>query len=169
MAALQRGEVQLGFGLTGPQPPGLCQRALYRDRFVTLLRRGHPAATDALTPERFASLDHLLVSVLDDGPGAVDKALAALGLTRRVAVRQPHFYAALAICAGTDLAVTLPASVADRYVDAGALIRRPAPVAGEPFTIALLWPAMLARDPAQAWLRDEVAAATRAAGLEEAE
>ncbi len=72
------------------------------------MRRDHPAAAEPLTPARYAIYDHAIVSVLDDGPGAVDDALAQIGLHRRVALRQPHFYAALAICAATDLLVTLP-------------------------------------------------------------
>lgn len=166
LEALRRGDVQLGFGLAGPDRPSARQRPLYRDRFVTLLRRDHPAATAPLTVERFAALDHIIVSVLDDTPGAVDAALAAQGLRRRIAVRQPHFTAALAICAATDLATTLPASVADRFAESYGLVRRPVPVAGEPFTIALYWSAAFGSDPAQAWLRDEVVAAARDAGLE---
>ena len=105
------------------------------------------------------------MSVLDDGPGVVDDALAEIGLHRRVVLRQPHFHAALAICAATDLLVTLPLSVAERFSAPFALERRPAPVAGAPFTISLLWSPVLAGEPAQAWLREEVVAAADAAGL----
>ena len=162
---LRAGAIQLGFGLAGPNTAGLHTHILYQDHFVTLMRRDHPAAASPLTPARYAALDHAVVSVLDDGPGVVDDALAEVGLRRRVVLRQPHFYAALAICAATDLLVTLPSSVAERFAASFALERRPAPVAGAPFTISLLWSPVLAGDPAQAWLRGEVIAAAMAAGL----
>ena len=164
-APLRAGDIQLGFGLAGPNTAGLQTRVLYQDRLVTLMRQDHPAAATPLTPERYAALDHAVVSVLDDGPGVVDAALAALGFGRRVVVRQPHFYAALAICAATDLLVTLPSSVAKRFAAPFALAHRPSPVAGAPFTISLLWSPVLAGDPAQAWLREEVVAAAKAANL----
>ncbi|WP_217430272.1 hypothetical protein [Sphingomonas bacterium] len=56
-------------------------------------------------------------------------------------------------------------SVAEGFATYFALERRPAPVAGTPFTISLLWSPALANDPAQAWLRDEVVVPARAAGL----
>lgn len=164
---LRAGVIQLGFGLAGSNTAGLHTRALYRDEFVTLMRRDHPAAAAPLTPARYAALDHAVVSVLDDEPGVVDIALAEVGLRRRVVLRQPHFYAALAICAATDLLVTLPFSVAERFAAPFALEQRPAPIGGGPFTISLLWSPVLAGDPAQAWLRDAVLAAAKTAGLAE--
>ena len=166
---LRAGVIQLGFGLAGSNTAGLQTRPLYQDRFVTLMRGGHPAAEAPLTPARYAAFDHAVVSVLDDRPGVIDDALAALGLRRRIVLRQPHFYAALAICAATDLLVTLPCSVGERFGASFALERRPAPVAGGPFTISLLWSPVLAGDAAQAWLREEVVAAAEAAGMETCE
>lgn len=162
---LRAGVIQLGFGVAGPHTAGLQTRDLYEDRFVTLMRQDHAAASAPLTPARYAMFDHAVVSVLDDRPGVVDDALAEVGLRRRVVLRQPHFYAALAICAATDLLVTLPLSVAERFSAPFELERRPAPVAGAPFTISLLWSPALGSDAAQAWLREEVVGAARAAGL----
>lgn len=165
LPALRRGDLHLGFGPSDRLPSGFASEPLYGDRFVTLMRRGHPVAAGPLTPERFAALDHVLVTTIGDGPGAVDVALAELGLERRVAVRQPHFYAALAIVARTDLLVTLPGSIADRFAPGLELERRPTPVAGEPFAIAAIWSEALTRDPAQAWFRASVRKAAAEAGL----
>lgn len=162
---LRRGDLHLGISLLTALPAGFAFRPLYQDRFVTLMRADHPAAAGPLTVERFAGLDHALVTVGGDGPGVIDTALAARGLRRRVAVRQPHFYAALAIAAQADLVVTLPATIADRFASQFGLIRHPAPVAGEPFTIAMIWSETLTADPAQQWLRDCVVDATRESGL----
>lgn len=161
---LRDGRVHLSFGIVEQAlPPGLRFAPLYRDRFVTLLRRGHPAAR-AWTLERFAALDHVLVTILGDGRGALDDDLERLGLSRRVALRLPHFYAAMAVVARSDLVVTLPRSMANRFAPAFGLLALEPPLERDPFTSTVIWPDVLDADPGIAWLRRTVV--ETAAGLE---
>ena len=156
--ALRDGRIHLAFGIAAQAlPSGLLQEALYPDRFVTLLRRGH-AAADAWTRERYAALDHVLVTVLDDGPGAIDDALERLGLRRRVALRLPHFYAAMEVVARSDLVVTLPRSIARVYAERLGLLVLEPPLPTDPFTVTLLWPQSLDAEPIIRWLRGLVRA-----------
>jgi DNA-binding transcriptional LysR family regulator len=152
--ALRDGRVQLSFGIAEQAlPQGLRRLPLHRDRFVVLLRAGHAAAEADLTPEGFAALDHVLVTVLGEGSGVLDADLAALGLRRRVALRLPHFYAAMAVVARSDLVVTLPRSLAGRFAPGFGLVMRDLPFERAPFTTTLIWPEALARDPGNMWLR----------------
>jgi len=161
---LREGRVHLSFGITEQAlPPGLLFEPLYRDAFVTLLRRGHPAARE-WTLERFAGLDHVLVTVLGDGRGALDDDLDRLGLKRRIALRLPHFYAAMAVVARSDLVVTLPRSMATRFAPGFDLLALDPPVERPPFTITLIWPEALDAEPGIAWLRRVVR--EEAAGIE---
>ena len=157
---LRTGEVHMGFGVAAALPSGFRWDALYDDRLVTLMRRGHPKS-GPLTRESFAALDHILVTVLGDGPGILDLALAEAGLTRRVALRLPHFYAALAVAAQSDLVVSLPVSIARRFADGFGLVITETPLASSGFTLSLIWPEALDRDPAQTWLRTAVRDASR--------
>jgi DNA-binding transcriptional LysR family regulator len=152
--ALRDGRIQLSFGITEQAlPPGLRRLPLHRDQFVVLLRAGHAAAEGDLTPEGFAALDHVLVTVLGEGRGVLDADLAAMGLRRRVALRLPHFYAAMAVVAQSDLVVTLPRSLAGQFAPGFGLVLRDLPFEREPFTTTLIWPEVLDRDPGNAWLR----------------
>lgn len=164
---MREGRVHLSFGVAEMAlPPGLCSRPLYRDRFVTVLRRGHPA-TGPWTAQSFAALDHVLVTVLGEGRGFLDGQLARLGLERRLALRLPHFYAAMEVVARSDRVVTLPASLASRFAPGLGLEVREPPVAITSFTPTLLWPEAFDADPAMRWLRGLVyEEAVRTPGVE---
>ena len=153
---LQDGAVDLSFSvLSEPLPRGILSEPLYDDAFVTLLRRGHPAA-DEWTVRTFAALDHVLVTILGEGRGVFDDELERLGLSRRVRLTLPHFYAAMAVVGRSDLVVTLPRSIAERYLDAFDLVALPPPVARPPFTVVAIWPEALDAEPSGAWLRQVV-------------
>jgi DNA-binding transcriptional LysR family regulator len=169
VAALREGTVDLAFGVAEQLPgPNLRFEPLYVDRFVTLLRAGHPsAASGAWTAERFAALDHILVTVLGGGRGVLDDVLDRMGLERRIALQLPHFYAAMCVAARTDLVVTLPASIAGRYAAEHGLVARDPPFERPPFTVVSIWSEVLDADPANRWLRQvvrEEAALIEAAG-----
>jgi DNA-binding transcriptional LysR family regulator len=150
---LRAGRIDLAFGVAEVEPgSGLRQEGLYRDTFVTLMRGGHPAAED-WTLERFVGLDHVLVTVLGDGRGVLDEDLAHLGRERRIALRLPHFYAAMAVVARSDLVVTLPRSMALRFKESFGLVALDPPLARPPFTITAIWPEVLDADPGTMWLR----------------
>jgi DNA-binding transcriptional LysR family regulator len=163
---LRNGRLSLTFGIVEqPLPPGLRREALYGDSFVTVLRADHPALAD-WGLGRFLALEHVLVTVLGDGHGAMDELLKGHGLARHVALRLPHFYAAMAVVAESDLVVTLPRSIAVRHAAALGLVALETPLAPPSFTTAVIWPEVLDADPGNAWLRDVVRAeARRIAGM----
>lgn len=153
LPALQDGRIDLSFSIKGEVlPRGILSEALYEDAFVTLLRRGHPAAADWRL-ETFAGLDHVLVTILGEGRGVIDDDLAQLGLSRRVRLTLPHFYAAMAVVAQSDLVVTLPRSLAARYLASFGLVALPPPVTRPPFTVVAIWPEVRDAQPANVWLR----------------
>jgi DNA-binding transcriptional LysR family regulator len=150
---LQDGRIDLSFSVAGEAlPRGILSEPLYEDRFVTLLRRGHPAA-DNWTVTTFAALDHVLVTILGEGRGVFDDELERLGLTRRVRLTLPHFYAAMAVVAQSDLVVTLPQSLASRYLDSFGLLALPPPIPRPPFIVVAIWPEVLNAQASSAWLR----------------
>lgn len=152
-ALMLAGAIDLGFGIAESNTgPPLLREPLYGDRFVTLLRDGHPALGH-WSLDRFVGLDHVLVTINDDGRGAVDEALDALRLKRRIALRLPHFFAAISIVAQTDMVVTLPATIARHFAADFRLKILPTPVDYPPFTVVSFWPPALDADPASRWLR----------------
>ncbi|MGJ3265055.1 MAG: LysR family transcriptional regulator [Salinarimonas sp.] len=153
--ALRDGRTHLSFGVVeATLPPGLRRRVLYEDRFVTVMRRDHPAAAGAWTAADYAGLDHVLVTVLGEGRGFLDDQLARLGLERRLALRLPHFYAAMEVVARSDRVVTLPYTLAARFAPGLGLVVREPPVDEARFTPTLIWSEVHDADPAMRWLRE---------------
>jgi DNA-binding transcriptional LysR family regulator len=95
-----------------------------------------------------------MVSILDDGVTELDAALAAEGLSRRIALTTPHFMAALAAVAKTDLVITLSRSLAQRFAAKFDLILRDPPIKDPDFTQTLVWLQARGHDPLMHWLRE---------------
>jgi DNA-binding transcriptional LysR family regulator len=94
---LREGIVDLETGVLGKTTsPELRVQALFRDRFIGVVRKRHPLNKGRLTPARYASGRHIGVSRrgLDKGP--IDAALESLGLERETVVIVDGFSGALA-------------------------------------------------------------------------
>jgi DNA-binding transcriptional LysR family regulator len=147
---------------------GLVRRTLFRDRFVCFVRADHPAlvsaparskrsakhaAAPALSLEAFVAASHAVVSPSGAGPGLVDRVLEERGLARRVALRIPHFYSALAITAKSDLILTAPSALA-ALAQGSPLVALEPPLPLPEHAIQLVWHERFSNDPGQRWLRD---------------
>lgn len=156
-----KGEIDLGFGVVGSSIASpLLAEPLYQDHFVSLLRKDHPGLKD-WGLERFLALHHVLVTIIGSGPVALDKALEKMDRCRRVALRLPHFFAAISIVAKSDMVVSLPASVADRFAHENGLVILQTPVRTPVVDISAFWPPMLDAEPSHQWLRSVVRSAAR--------
>lgn len=136
---------------------GLRARALFRDRFVCVLRHGHPLTVGEFTVERFAAARHLLIAPRGRPGGVVDEALRARGLERRTVVTAPSFVAAPYVVARSDLVLTLAERVA-RLVAAGLPLHiLPPPLDVPGFTTSMIWHERMEQDPGHSWLRGVIA------------
>jgi DNA-binding transcriptional LysR family regulator len=136
--------------------PGVIARKLFDERFVCVMRKGHPLAKRRLTLRRFAEASHALISPRGAEGGIVDDALARLGLARRVVVAVPHFLIAPHLVATSDLVLTLAERVARVLAEPLGLAVVPAPseLALVGFTMSLVWHERTHADPALKWVRD---------------
>jgi DNA-binding transcriptional LysR family regulator len=149
---LRDGTVDLETGVLDKDiSPEVRTQALFRDRYVGVVRPGHPFTQGEVTPERFAAASHVHVSRRDPDKRPLDEALAALGLERKVATTVGGFTAALALARATDLV----ACVHERHTGnlyAG-MHSFAIPLDIPPFTVSLLWHPRLDGDMAHRWLR----------------
>lgn len=162
-APLRDGTVDLETGVVDTlTAPELRVIALFRDRYIGVVRHGHPLSKARMTPERYAAGRHIHVSRegLDTGP--MDEALKVLGLERNVVTIVGGFSTAVGLARASDLIATVP----ERHtanLHAG-MHRFPLPISLPEFTVSLLWHPRLDADPAHRWLRrqvQEVCEATR--------
>jgi DNA-binding transcriptional LysR family regulator len=152
--ALGSGAGDLAFVLSVDAFPGLHARRLLSDRFVCLVRRGHPAVKGGFDLDMFVALPHVLIAPIGGRAGQVDDVLAKRSLARRVAVIVPHFSIAPRLLLGSDLVLTLPERVArDLATNAGLSVLE-APIAIPPIAVHMVWHERTHRDPAHGWIRE---------------
>ncbi|OHX21172.1 LysR family transcriptional regulator [Chromobacterium sphagni] len=150
---LRDGSVDLEIGVVGKATsPEVRARALFRDRFIGVVRSGHPLSRGQITPARYAAGKHILVSRrgLDKGP--IDDALAALGLERRISTIVGGFSSALALARTSDLIASVPER--DTGTLRAGMHSFSLPLAAPEITLSMLWHPRLDADLAHRWLRD---------------
>lgn len=154
---LREGTVDLETGVVEPTTsPELRVQALFRDRYVGVVRPGHPLSQGKVTPARYAAGRHIGVA-RDARHDPIDDALANLGLKRQIVVSLvAGFSTAVALARTSDLIATVPARHTGN-LRAG-LHSFPLPLATPEFTVSLLWHPRLEADPAHRWLRGHVCA-----------
>ncbi|MBX4860929.1 LysR family transcriptional regulator [Rhizobium sophorae] len=151
-APLRDGTVDLETGVvSGTTGPEVRAQALFRDRFIGVVRLGHPLCEREMTPTLYAGGEHIYVSRrgLDKGP--IDDALNALGLERQIATIVSGFSTALALARNSDLIASVP----ERHTGAlrAGMHSFPLPVPTPEITVSLLWHPRMDADPAHRWLR----------------
>jgi DNA-binding transcriptional LysR family regulator len=154
-ASLRDGIVDLETGVVGKTTaPELRAQALFRDRFVGVVRMGHPLCEGEITPARYAAGRHIVVSRrgLDRGP--IDEALSPLGLERDIATIVAGFATALALARASDLIASVP----ERHTGnlRAGMLGFALPVVAPEITVAMLWHPRMDADPAHRWLRGRV-------------
>lgn len=128
-----------------------------RDRYVCVLRQGHPFAKRALTLDDYLALEHVMVSSRRRGRGLVDIALARIGRQIEAAMRVAHFQPALHVVMASDMAVTVPLALAARYE----VVRKKVPFEVAPLRSVLYWHRNADHDPASIWMRRQIVEASR--------
>lgn len=126
-------------------------QALFNDRFIGVVRMGHPLTKDKVTPSRYAAGGHVAVSREGLKQGPIDDALKQIGLEREIVAVVAGFATAVALARASDLIVTVPerhTGILRTGMHSFAL-----PISTPEFTVSLLWHPRLDADPAHRWLR----------------
>ncbi len=153
--ALASGEVDLALGAVPGLGPAVRSRRLFRDPYLAIMRADHPAIGRRITRRQFAQAAHAVVSSVGTGHQAVESALAAAGLHRRIALRVPHFMVVPTIVARTDLIATLPGRIARIFVaQTGNLKALAPPLAIPAADVKVHWHERAAEDGGNRWMRE---------------
>jgi len=137
--------------------PGAFTQHLFEERFVCLVRSGHPLARQKLTLERYVAFPHVLVAPAGKPGSIVDTALARVQLRRRVALTVPHFLAAPHIVAESDMVLTVGERLARGLGGAFSVLVPPLKL--PTFHVALYWHERNQIDPAHQWFRAQISEA----------
>lgn len=157
IARIEDGRTDFAFALaTNPLPPGAVSFPVARDRLALVMRRDHPMAAREVAAVDYGHLSHVAVSLLDDGISDLDAALAAQGVTRRIALRTPHFLSALAVVGRSDAVTTVSHRLAHGFADRFGLVLRPPPLRDVDLSMVLVTSGLRAHDPLLVWITEQV-------------
>jgi DNA-binding transcriptional LysR family regulator len=157
VAALREGRIDLDIGVIGSVGPEIRVQTLVRDRFVAVVRRGHPLLKGRITARRFAAATHVSASRRGFNHGPIDEALAAQGLSRQVRFVVPGFHAAMLTAAASDIVAAVPLAIAEAAAALGLRISHfDLPVMTPEVVIAQAWHPRFDEDAGHRWLRQAV-------------
>lgn len=154
-APLREGEVDIETGVvdltTAPEMRAL---RLFEDKWVGVVRDGHPLAKGKVTADRYVKAEH--VHVLRRGLHStdIDDAVRSADLDRPIAIVVHGFSAALYLARETDLVATVPERLTAglrKSMHAFAL-----PLEVPTFTLSMLWHPRMDGDLAHRWLRGHI-------------
>jgi DNA-binding transcriptional LysR family regulator len=152
-ALLRDGTVDLETGVVdGATGPEVRAQALFRDRFIGVVRAGHPLSEGELTPVRYAAGRHVLVSRTGAEKGLIDEVLEPFGLQREIGTIVGGFAAALTLARASDLIATVPERQTGNLRAGMHSFSLPIPT--PEITVSMLWHPRQHTDPAHRWLRE---------------
>lgn len=131
--------------------PEVRAQALFRDRLVCVVRKGHAFDAGGLTRAAYRQCPHVVVSRSGLETGAVDLPFLPAGLKRHVRTIVSDFSAALALARDTDLIATVPERHTANLRHGMTSFSLPMPTTE--FTVSMLWHPRMDADPAHRWLR----------------
>jgi DNA-binding transcriptional LysR family regulator len=155
---LESGAIDLGLLAMEAAPERLHHRALFKEDYVLVARKRHPALKGKLTVDTFCKLEYVVVSPEGGGfRGVTDTVLEGKGRKRRVVLSVPHFLFVPEVVARTDLVAMLPFRLVKDRSDYIQIVTPPLPIPA--YEMAMIWHERSHLDPAHMWLREHVSRA----------
>jgi DNA-binding transcriptional LysR family regulator len=147
---LHAGRIDLAFGFL-PMVKDTQRTQLLKDRYVVLLRRGHPFTRKRRTPKQLLADLQQLEFVAVRSHADTLRILQVLKLEDRLRLTTEHFMVLPSIVKATDLAVVMPRNIARGFEGGYAIVEPEFPL--RDFTVSLHWSKRFEADPGNRWLR----------------
>lgn len=155
---LREGSIDLEIGVLGNMGPEIRLHALFRDRFVGVVRAGHPL-TQQMDITQLARFGHIVASRRAERGGPIHDAIEQAGLQRKVVAVVPAFSAAVALVVDSDWVALVPRSLVAHHpliAHSQALAMVKLPFETPEMTVSQMWHPRLENDAAHRWLRGVV-------------
>ena len=158
-AELSNGSIDLAMDIPLTVGEDIRQKWIFRDRLVVVARPRHPAISSRLNLNTYLSQTHIMVSLRRTGPGLEDIELNRLGKRRRIGLRCQHYFEACRLVSQTDMLLTMPERYAHLLNTQFMNRLFPFPAKVPVLNVHLYWHESAENDPANRWLRHELARA----------
>ncbi len=155
-AALQSGGADLAIGYIPWLESGFYQQALFEQDWVCLVGPANRRIGATLTLRAYRAAEHVVTAA---SPAAAElaAALARHRVERRVMLELPGFLGLAAMLSAVDLVATLPRQIGETLARGAGLRLLACPFPVPSYTVKQHWHARFHQDPANRWLREEVA------------
>jgi DNA-binding transcriptional LysR family regulator len=148
--ALDAGRIDFAFGFL-PAVKDTRRSQLLKDRYIVLLRRGHPFARKRLAGKALLAALRELEFVAVRSHADTLRIVQLLSLQERVRLVTEHFMALESIVRATDLAAIMPRNIAQTFQGSYAIVEPEFPL--RDFSVSLHWSRRFEADPGNRWLR----------------
>jgi DNA-binding transcriptional LysR family regulator len=152
---LESGKLDFAMGSFPSLTKGIRRQPLWTERYVSVVRRGHPRISSDPTSRAFAAEKHVLVSIAGSGHAhqIMERELEAAIPRENIICRIPMFIGAAVLAKHTDAVATLPLSIATVLAsDLDLQIIKP-PIKLPRIDIFQYWHDRFHRDPGNQWTR----------------
>jgi DNA-binding transcriptional LysR family regulator len=153
---MEAGKVDLALGPLPQFKAGFFQQHPFRQRYVSLFRKGHPLDRKRMSLADFKAAEHLIIVSAGTGHGKVDELIRRAGVERTVRLTVPHFVSVGHILRRSDMVATVTERLAESLAEPFDLSCLPHPVELPEVAINVFWHAEVHRSPAHQWLRGVV-------------
>jgi len=155
-AELERGDVDVVMAeAEAVEGPGLQRLPILSEPYVGIVRK-HTIDNGLMSIDQFTNSRHIIVSSGVDGfTGRADTALAAEGLSRKIAFSVSSFLSLVETVSASDLLALAPRRLIDRYIDQVDTFVLPVRVPD--FKVAMVWHNRTHTHPAKLWFRKQIA------------
>jgi DNA-binding transcriptional LysR family regulator len=157
LAQLADGELDLALGIFPEVPQDIQVQTLFEEDFICLADKAAVPDHSGLTLAQWLERPHVMVALRPDANDEIERALAAMGLQRRITVALPHWSAAVELLPDTDLVLTIARRAVGPLRAFRQLRQFPPPLQLPKLAYQQAWHIRKDTDPALTWLRQVMA------------
>jgi DNA-binding transcriptional LysR family regulator len=150
---MEQGEIDLAVYPRAYSSASILSRKFRRERFVLIARRRHPIVRRGIGLEQFLALEHVITEPSGASfKGPTDRALEALGRSRRVVLSVSSFLVATEVVAQSDLIGIVPEGVTRDRKDRLQILKPPLDIPD--VELLLFWHQRTHSHAGYKWVRD---------------
>jgi DNA-binding transcriptional LysR family regulator len=154
-SSLEKQELDIIIDVLTPTGPDINSTLICNERFSLISRKEHPILSD-LTLENYGKATHALVALKDSSVDLVDMALAKHGITRKMALKCEHYFAATSVISRCDMLLTMPNAYANLLKDKIPVCVSPLPFEVPVLPVYMYWHKQAEHDPLNGWMREKL-------------
>ncbi len=153
---LESGELDVRLGWVRDPAPSTRSRQLFADRFVCLVRNGHPALQETFSMDSYANLSHVRAQVATPSTASryMDEAMSKFGAKPNVPLVVPSYFTIGRVVASTDLVATLPWGIARSLAASLPLSIQRCPLKIPQLKVAMYWHERKHSEARHKWFRN---------------